>query len=297
MCVMRQNRFFQPLSSGPSPGPVPKPSRREIWRKRLGRTLSRLRPVFIVLTVFAIALSAVYVYNVLKPPQNLTQKDLSAAVSRVLASATPSPSFESQVYQKISPSVVVVRARVPGDTGKTEGSLGTGVIVDGSGDILTCLHVVKNALSIKVVFADGTEANASVADEQPENDLAVLTPDILPDNLTPATLSSSDTLRVGDEVVAVGNPFGINGSLSSGVVSGLDRNIKSPNTGESLSGLIQFDAAVNPGNSGGPLVDRRGEVVGIVTALFNPTDQDVFIGIGFAVTIESAMSAVGEPWY
>lgn len=123
----------------------------------------------------------------------------------------------------------------------------------------------------------------------------MLQPEVIPDDLVPATLASSAMLHVGDEVVAVGSPFGITDSLSSGVVSGLGRSFQSPDTGQELNNLIQFDAAVNPGNSGGPLVDRNGEVVGIVTALLNPTGENVFIGIGFAVTIETAAGAAGAP--
>jgi len=96
-------------------------------------------------------------------------------------------------------------------------------------------------------------------------------------------------------VFVVGNPFGIRNSLSAGVVSGLNRNFKSPKTGATLSNLIQFDAAANPGNSGGPLLNRDGEVVGIVTALYNPTDQEVFVGIAFAVPIDAAGGAMGSP--
>jgi S1-C subfamily serine protease len=166
-------------------------------------------------------------------------------------------------------------------------------VVDDTGTILTCLHVVKDAVEVRVTFADGTESAAAIVVAQAENDLAVLRPLVIPDDLVPATLTSSGTLHVGDEVAAVGNPFGIRNSLSAGVVSGLGRNFKSPKTGETLTNLIQFDAAVNPGNSGGPLVNRDGEVVGIVTGLLNPTNQEVFIGISFAIPIETATAAAG----
>ena len=104
-------------------------------------------------------------------------------------------------------------------------------------------------------------------------------------------------MRVGEKVLAVGNPFGISNSLTAGVVSGLNRTFASPKTGEKLTNLIQFDAAVNPGNSGGPLLNRDGEVVGIVAALLNPTEQDFFIGIGFAISIDTAGGALGSPPY
>jgi S1-C subfamily serine protease len=169
------------------------------------------------------------------------------------------------------------------------------VVIDEFGTILASLHIVKDATEIQVMFADGTESSATVAGSQPENDLVVLRPELIPDDLVPATLGNSASLNVGDDVVAVGNPFGISNSLSAGVVSGLRRNFRAPRTGETLTNMIQFDAAVNPGNSGGPLLDRNGEVVGIVTGLLNPTDQDVFIGIGFAVPIETAATAAGSP--
>jgi S1-C subfamily serine protease len=128
---------------------------------------------------------------------------------------------------------------------------------------------------------------------QPENDLAVLQAKTIPDDLVPATLRSTRDLSMGDEVIAVGFPFGIGPSVSAGVVSGLKREYRSPEGKRLLTNLIQFDAAANPGNSGGPLATMDGEVVGIVTAILNPSDQGVFIGIGFAVPIENAASAVG----
>ncbi len=231
------------------------------------------------------------------PPQRLTQRDINAAVFRAMGTATPRPAFASIAYATIMPSVVRVRALTMATGTKAEGSLGTGVVIDDSGLILTALHVVRDAVEVRVTFFDGMETQASIIARVPENDLAVLRPREIPDDLQPAILAGSGGLRVGDEVFAVGNPFGVTNSLSAGVVSGLNRNFKSPKTGQTMTGLIQFDAAVNPGNSGGPLVNRDGEVVGIVSALLNPTDQDVFIGIGFAVTIESAAAAAGTPPY
>lgn len=256
----------------------------------------RFHTVFIVAAIFLIAYVATFAYDLTKPPpQHLTQRDINYALSVAMASATPPPAYSAQVYAAIAPSLVTVRAMNLTTDGKTEGALGTGVVIDDTGVILTALHVIKNAIEVRVTFSDGTESTTSVIATQPENDLAVLRAMTLPDDLQAATLAPSSSLRVGDNVVAVGNPFGITNSLSAGVVSGLNRNFKSPKTGDTLTNLIQFDAAVNPGNSGGPLLNRDGEVVGIVTALLNPTDQEVFIGIGFAVPIETAMSAAGTP--
>ncbi|MET0205336.1 MAG: trypsin-like peptidase domain-containing protein [Casimicrobiaceae bacterium] len=171
--------------------------------------------------------------------------------------------------------------------------IGTGVVIVDKGVILTNLHVVLGAEKIKVRFFDGMEAEATVIGVRPEHDLAVLQAKSIPDDLVAATLRSTADLQVGDHVVAVGFPFGIGPSASAGVVSGLKREYHSPEGKRILTNLIQFDAAANPGNSGGPLVTADGEVVGIVTGILNPTSQRVFIGIGFAVPIENAAAAVG----
>ncbi len=266
--------------------------------QRLSRFYARFHQILLVGAGILIALISIFLYDATQPPpQHLTQRDIDAAVERALESVPPKPYYASQVYEVIRPSVVRVHALTPKIDEETEGAVGTGVVIDDSGIILTSLHIVRDAVGVAVVFADGSESEALVIVEQPENDLAVLRALIIPDDLVPATLASSAMLQVGDEVVAVGNPRGIGESLSAGVVSGLGRSFKSPKTGEILTNLIQFDAAVNPGNSGGPLVNRDGEVVGIVTALLNPNDQEVFIGIGFAVTIETAAAAAGPPWW
>jgi S1-C subfamily serine protease len=205
------------------------------------------------------------------------------------------PSRAAKAYRVIRPSVVLVRG-LRTDEGAKKGTgngLGTGVVIVDKGIILTNLHVVAGADRVEVVFADGLEAEASVLSVRPEHDLAVLQAKTIPDDLVPATLRSTGDLAPGDEVVAVGFPFGIGPSVSAGVVSGLRREFRSPQGQRVLTNLIQFDAAANPGSSGGPLVTMDGEVVGIVTAILNPTDQRVFIGIGFAVPIENAAAAVG----
>ena len=125
--------------------------------------------------------------------------------------------------------------------------------------------------------------------------MAVLQAQTIPDDLFAATMRSTSDLKLGDQVFAVGFPFGIGPSVTAGVVSGLRREFRSPEGKRLLTNLIQFDAAVNPGSSGGPLVTAEGEVVGIVTAILNPTEQGFFVGIGFAVPIENAAAAVGVP--
>jgi len=295
---MRQNAPFPPARRQATPEPMPPPSRLGALRQRVGRSYARFHDVFLVAVGVVAAFAVLLLFNAANlPPRPLTQRDINAAVGRAMASATPAPSFESQAYETIRPSLVRVSA-VGSTTGPRVGvAIGTGVVIDQNGSILTSLHIVKDAAVVRVLFADGTESDATIAATQPENDLAVLRPSVIPDDLVPATMAGSGDLRVGDEVVAVGNPFGVSNSLTAGVVSGLGRSFTPPTTGQKLTNLIQFDAAVNPGNSGGPLLDRNGEVVGIVTGLMNPTGQDVFIGIGFAVPIETAASALGTSPY
>jgi S1-C subfamily serine protease len=172
--------------------------------------------------------------------------------------------------------------------------VGTGIIVNKAGAVLTARHVVAGASVIHVTFADGTEAVAQIVSAQPDNDIAVLVADRSPGVIVPAVLGSTGGLQVGDEAFAVGHPFGLVDSLTAGVISGLDRTMPAAD-GSTLKGLIQFDAAVNPGSSGGPLLNRDGQVIGIVTALANPSEQGVFIGIGFAVPIGTASGAAGGP--
>jgi S1-C subfamily serine protease len=236
----------------------------------------------------------------LAQPRAITPAEVQALIHRAIDEIPPRPSA-LEAYEKILPSVVAVRAMADDgeegtkgmETGKADVQRGTGVVIVESGIILTNLHVVDGARRIHVTFSDGHESEAQMVGQRPEHDLAVLQAKTLPDDIMPATMRSTAGLRPGEEVLAVGFPFGIGPSASAGVVSGLKRDYVSPDGKQSLSNLIQFDAAVNPGNSGGPLVTLDGEVVGIVTGLLNPTEQRVFIGIGFAVPIENAASAIG----
>ena len=216
-------------------------------------------------------------------------------VGLTLASATAPPAISSQVYQIILPSLVLIQTERVNDSGENGFGVGSGVIINSSAAVLTALHVVKDASSIEIDFVDGTRSAAIVIAEEPENDIAVLLPERPPTVFVPATIGSSGSMRIGDEVYAVGNPLGLTGSMSAGVVSGFNRSFTLNDSDQRLEGLIQFDAAVNPGNSGGPLLNRYGQVVGIVTGLVNPTEQEVFIGIGFAVPINVAAQAAGGP--
>jgi S1-C subfamily serine protease len=229
-------------------------------------------------------------------PPKLTQAIIDSAVLKTLETADlPSPA--AKAYEAILPSVVQVLGFVKSKDGKEDiqNGVGTGVVIVDKGIILTNLHVVQGAQSIKVIFSDGLESTASVTGTKPESDLAVLQAHKIPDDMIAATMRSTSDLRPGDQVLAVGFPFGIGPSASAGVISGLKRSFRSPEGKNELNNLIQFDAAANPGNSGGPLVTMDGQVVGIVTAILNPTPHRTFLGIGFAVPIEDASSAAGLP--
>ena len=260
----------------------------------------KIRFDFLAIFLLGVLLSLLCVglfSNAFESRQVLTQKDIDAAVLHTLHSKDL-PSQSSKAAAAVQGAVVRVVAFSADPKNKDsdmESGLGTGVVVKDDGTILTNFHVVAGAKKLRVTFFDGTESEALVISVQPDKDLAVLKPQKIPDDLEAAILGSSQQLVPGDIVVAVGFPYGIGPSVSSGVVSGLNRHFKSPDGQQILKGLIQFDAAANSGNSGGPLVNASGEVVGIVTAILNPTSAGTFIGIGFATTIESAGSAVGLP--
>jgi serine protease DegQ len=296
------------ISTGPAAAPTvaaPVTPRRRRWRQAALATLALLA-----------ALAALWQFGP-KLPKPLTQRDIDRAVLHTL-SKTPLPAPAAKAYAAVRGSVVRVvgysRPEARAGNGKPddkagkakpfmgpeyeepdERGVGSGVVIVDNGTILTNLHVVQGARRVKVIFADGLESDADVVGLQPENDLAVLKARKIPDDLMAATMRSTGDLQPGDRVTAIGFPFGIGPSVSHGVVSGLKREFRSPEGKRILTNLIQFDAAANPGNSGGPLVTDDGEVVGIVTAIYNPTSERFFVGIGFAVPIENAAQAAGMP--
>jgi serine protease DegQ len=291
-------------------------SRRARLRIAARRTLPFAATILLTLLML-------FVYEQVRTkPVPLTTGDVDAMVNTTLAEATPAPARSADVYQVILPSLVFISTQgappregggrildAPADqttspnlapiAGRAQGgddiAYGSGVVISGDGAILTALHVVEYADEIFVTFADGTQAKAAIAAVMPDNDIAVLMPDKLPETFAPAVLGNPGALRIGDEAFVVGNPLGLAGSISAGVISGFDRTYKLANHDEHLQRLIQFDAAVNVGSSGGPLLNRNGEVVGIVVGLVNPTAQQSFSGIGFAVRIDQAAAAAGAP--
>lgn len=292
------------------------------------RHLSLTSPVLMwaAILLLAGALAFVLTLGLQTGQRKLTQDDINAAVMKTLETQVM-PSEYARAYDNIRPSVVRVVSYVNksrlkdhkegsgGSAGaakpkplgsatvepptkseeEVEHGVGTGVVIIDKGVILTNLHVVSGADRISVTFSDGLQADASISGVQPENDLAVLQASKIPDDMIAATMRSTADLGPGDRVLAVGFPFGIGPSASAGIVSGLKRAFRSPEGKHEMTNLIQFDAAANPGNSGGPLVTMDGEVVGIVTAILNPTPARTFLGIGFAVPIENAAAAAGLP--
>jgi S1-C subfamily serine protease len=243
------------------------------------------------------SLLGVLLFSYLYPaPIPLTSSEIDEIVVQTMASATPPPAYSSVVYQIILPSLVYIQTQTEHSEDERFG-VGSGVIINENGDILTAFHVLENAVLIEVIFADGTHATAEIIAAEPENDIAVLHPSQPPEVIVPAVLGSANAMSIGDEAYAVGNPLGLVGSMSAGVISGFNRSIPLNDGEDRLDGLIQFDTAVNPGNSGGPLLNRYGQVVGIVTALANPSEQNFFVGIGFAVPIQTAAAAAGAPDY
>lgn len=232
-------------------------------------------------------------------PDPLTQQQVNASVQDQLEQAQQQqaalPPAGAQAYRTIAPSLVHISTTSSDSTaaGTTESSgIGAGVVVNADGTVLTALHVVDGADTIRLTFADGSETTAEIDESDESTDSASLIPDELPATLVPAVLGGG--AEIGFDVFAIGDPLGLSTSFTGGVVSQLDRTIRIDG-GRRLEGLIQFDAAVNPGNSGGPLVNKSGQVVGIVTGLANPSSQPFFVGIGFAVPIAAAGGSGGPP--
>ena len=216
------------------------------------------------------------------------------------AGLTNSEKNTIRVFQQVSPGVVNITTTSIGrdfflNPVPSEGS-GSGVVVNKSGHIVTSYHVVQGSNHLEVTLADGSRWQASLVGSSPKNDLALIKIEAPPAGLLPLSIGSSENLRVGQKVLALGNPFGLGQTLTTGSISSLGRNVR---IGRDvvIEHVIQADAAINPGNSGGPLINADGEVIGINTAIFSPTGSSV--GISFAIpadTVRSILPGMVSPW-
>jgi S1-C subfamily serine protease len=251
--------------------------------KRLKRWGDGLKAPLTALVGALIGVAVMFAYLQFSPPEGrYSDADIQRLADERIAQITPTPPLEPELYAMLRPSVVLIQT----GSGQQQG-VGSGVVIDENGGILTANHVVATTDNVTVHFYDGSTAQGTVTQRQPNRDLALITVERLPGNV-PAAILSGDGVRPGDQVMAIGSPFAFEGSLSTGIVSATGRRFLIEETGQVLENMIQFDAAANPGNSGGPLIDMGGRVIGIVTGIYNPTNERVFIGIAFAVPIEQS---------
>jgi len=193
------------------------------------------------------------------------------------------------IYARVSPAVVHITSRVVvrdffwGD--QSQEGTGSGFIIDKEGHIVTNNHVVENAETITVNLSDETSIEAKVIGTDPGTDLAVIKIDVPPDKLQTVELGSSANLRVGQRAIAIGNPFGLDRTLTTGVISSLGRPLQESQNSRTIYDVIQTDAAINPGNSGGPLLDSNGKVIGVNSAIYSPSGGSV--GVGFAIPVDT----------
>jgi len=271
----------------------------------------QLRSIFTAILASALvsALVAIAVVNVWpddndSSPTAATASPTPAVSSNAQASLNSGCLPATDIYEQLRPSVVEITSTASSPFGQSQGS-GSGVVVDERGFILTNYHVVSGADNIKVTLADASTLPATMAGYDPGNDLAVVHIDPPAGGLSAAPLGDVDQLQVGDSVFAIGNPFGLEATFTEGIVSALGRTYSLDSSTRPLRNMIQTDAAVNPGNSGGPLVNCGGEVIGINTLLENPTGQSVNVGIAFAVSINTAKryladmvagQTISHPW-
>ncbi len=259
-------------------------------------------PVYVVglVVVALVALFASTMVACTSDKTDAQQSPSPTAQAQSTPSTTTTSGNESSIpdlYDSVRPSVVritsVSTTRTAFGTQQSEG-LGSGIILDKSGDILTNYHVVENSSQLEVTLGDQSSADANVVGTDPAGDLAVIKADF-PSGITlsTASLGDSDQIRVGESVIAIGNPFGLDGTVTEGIISGMDRTL-SEQQSRPLRELLQTDAAINPGNSGGPLVDLNGQVIGINTAIENPSGTDTFSGIGYAIPINIAKQELSE---
>jgi putative serine protease PepD len=216
----------------------------------------------------------------------------ATVAGREVADQSSAPTSLSELYKQVSPSVVEIQVQAQGDSpfGSPQGGTGTGWMYDET-HIVTNQHVIDGANEVTIRFQDGREVQARVIGSDPSTDVAVLELNEGADAPAPLERGSTESLEVGDPVVAIGSPFGLEGSLTTGVVSGLGRTIQAPD-GFAIDNVVQTDAALNPGNSGGPLLDLNGRAVGMNAQIASASGSNS--GIGYAIPIETVQSVVEQ---
>jgi putative serine protease PepD len=212
------------------------------------------------------------------PAQSATSGTTSSSASSAVAAQ---PLSATALYQKAAPGVVTITTELA-RRGRVGEGTGSGIVLDTTGNILTNAHVIAGASQIQVMFSDGRTVAATAARSSASADLAVVHVSVAASSLRPLVLGDSNTVRIGDAAYAIGAPFGLQESMTAGIVSGLNRH----NAASGLSGLIQTDAPINPGNSGGALLNAQGQVIGINDSIESPVAGNV--GVGFAIPINAA---------
>jgi putative serine protease PepD len=255
------------------------------------RTLAKVSAAAAALVLAAGTGAATYA---LVSDGNTTVRDVTVATGS--QTANTSGTSVGDVYDKTNASVVEITVTLSSGAPTEPGSggsqaQGSGFVYDTNGHVVTNQHVVDGASSIQVQFANGTTSSATVVGTDPSTDLAVLKVDSPPSGVQPLTLADSSAVSVGDEVVAIGSPFGLENSVTSGIVSALDRSMQAPN-GFTINGSIQTDAAINHGNSGGPLLDMSGRVIGVTAQI--ESDSGGNDGVGFAIPSNTVRSIVSQ---
>jgi S1-C subfamily serine protease len=195
-----------------------------------------------------------------------------------------------EIFEKSESGVVRINVKRPNNDPRGPGGIGSGFVYDKNGHIITNEHVVQNAEKLVVTFLDGRSFRANVVGKDLYTDLAVIKVNASSDALFPLPVGDSSKLKVGEQIAAIGNPFGLSGSMTSGIVSQLGRLLPSQDRGFQIPDIIQTDAAINPGNSGGPLLNMRGEVIGINTAIQSESGE--FAGVGFAIPSRTVQKIV-----
>ncbi|MBI5147386.1 MAG: trypsin-like peptidase domain-containing protein [Thaumarchaeota archaeon] len=233
--------------------------------------ISGLLGIVIVLVAYSIILNPLQ-----KTP---TIEYISKTTKAVVGDQTSQDLTLTEIFEKTESGVVRINVKRPND--QRGGGLGSGFVYDNEGHIITNDHVIENAEKIVVTFLDGRSFKANLVGKDLYTDLAVVKVNASEDALYPLTLGNSSKLKVGEQIAAIGNPFGLSGSMTSGIVSQIGRLLPSQDRGFQIPDIVQTDAAINPGNSGGPLLNMRGEVVGINTAIQSETGD--FAGVGFAI--------------